>query len=143
MNRAVIGAALLLGACHDQQQFEPGKWATEVTMAAGKSQLWSSKVERCMDFAAGDDPVAGILGTSPLGQCQLVEGTYEGKDALVQVHCIGRPGSVIGGMPEARVSLQGRHSPASIEGNLVVEPVHEKSPGSLTGKLSARRLGDC
>ncbi|MGH6659179.1 MAG: hypothetical protein ACREBM_05960, partial [Sphingomicrobium sp.] len=110
MNHAVILAVLLLGACQDRQQFEPGKWATEVTMSAGASQLWSSKVARCMDFADGTDPVAGILSTTPLGQCQLIEGQYDGQAASVRTHCMGRASAMFGGMPEARVYLQGRHS---------------------------------
>lgn len=143
MKLALIGAALLIGACQDRQQFESGMWATEVTMSAGKAQLWSSKVERCIEFVSGDDPVAGILSTTPLGQCQLVEGQYEGQTASVRTHCLGRPGAMIGVMPETRVQLEGRHSPRSIDGALAAELVHEKSPGSLTGKLSARRTGDC
>lgn len=136
------GMAILAG-CQNQKPFESGKWTTEVTMAAGKSQLWSSMIERCMEFAAGDDPVAGILSATPLGQCQQIDGQYEGQRVSVRMHCMGRPGSVIGGMPEARVHVQGRHSATTIDGDLAAELVHEKSPGSLTGKLTARRTGDC
>lgn len=145
MRRFLIAtSAISLATCGQSGVIDPGMWSTEVSLSAGKSELWSTKVERCMDpVANNEDPVTGILRTTPLGQCTAVESDYEGGKVSVLVHCMGRPGAMIGGMPESRVRMNGTYSGTAMNGPLTVELVHEPESPKLTGILSARRTGDC
>ncbi len=93
--------------------------------------------------ANNEDPVTGILRTTPLGQCTTVESNYESGKVSVYAHCMGRPGSMIGAMPASRVRMSGTYSGTAINGPLTVELVDEPQSSELTGTLSASRTGDC
>jgi hypothetical protein len=117
-------------------------WTTEVSMAAKAGELWSSKVERCID-PAGGDAVIGMLTTTPLGPCQAIESGASGGGLPLTAHCMGRPGSMMGAMPQTRVRLHGAQSATAIDGTIDAELVMEPQGPKLTGKLTARRTGDC
>lgn len=144
MRHAIVAAALLLAGCGSSTEISPGMWTSEVALSAGQNQLWSSKTQRCFDPKAnGLDPVTDLLRVTPLGSCTSVESNYENERVSVLVHCTGRPGAMLGAMPEARVRLNGRFAAAMIDGDLDAELVHEPQGAKLKGTLSARRTGDC
>ena len=142
MRHAMIAAAVLLAACQDSGGLKPGMWSTEVSMAAKAGELWSSKVERCID-PGGGDAVIGMLTTTPLGPCQAVESGASGGGLPLTAHCMGRPGSMMGAMPQTRVRLNGTQSATAIDGTIDAELVMEPQSPKLTGKRTARRTGDC
>ena len=143
MRHAAIGASLLLTACGQSTQMSAGMWATEVALSAGQNQLWSSKVERCIDPASGGDPVIGILSATPLGPCTAVETPSQGANVLLLAQCMGRSDPMMGGMQSTRVRVSGSQTTTSIDASLEVELVMEPQSPKLTGRLSARRTRDC
>ena len=136
-----IAPAIALGGCQESGGLKPGMWTTEVSMSAKAGELWSSKVERCID-PGGGDAVIGMLTTTPLGPCQAIDGASGGGLPLT-AQCMGRPLSMMGSMPQTRVRLSGTQSATAIDGTIDAELVMEPQSPKLTGKLIARRTGDC
>lgn len=141
MQRKILLPMLLLGACQQSDGFEAGMWATDVSIAAGGRELWSSKVERCIDPASGD-PVLGILSATPLGPC-TADPNYPGGTGTTVANCMGRPGSMMGTTPPTRVLVTGSRTATAIDGTIEAELIMEPQSAKLTGKLTARRTGDC
>ena len=137
-----IASVIALAGCEESGALKPGMWTTEVSMAAKAGELWSSKVERCID-PGGGDAVIGMLSGTPLGPCQATESGTSGGGLPLSAHCMGRPGSMMGSMPQTRVRLNGTQSATAIDGTIDAELVMEPQSPKLTGKLIARRTGDC
>jgi hypothetical protein len=138
----LCGGTILLAACGSQPEFSQGMWTMEVSLAAAEGELWSSKTERCIDPAAGD-PVTGMLSMTPLGACQAGQSESSGDRLYVTANCMGRPDAMMGGMPQTRISVGGSRSAISIDAVIEAELAMEPQSPKLTGKLVARRIGDC
>lgn len=142
VRRATLAAGCLLAACGQSVQISTGMWTSEVTLSTGHTQLWSSKVERCIGPAAGD-PVIGILSTTPLGPCTAVETPAQGANLSLIAQCLGRSGPLSGGMQPTRIRLSGSKTATTINASIEAELEMEPGRPKLTGKLAARRKGDC
>ena len=138
----ICAGTMLLAACGSQPEFTHGMWTTEVNLAAAEGELWSSKTERCIDPEAGD-PVTGMLSMTPLGPCQAAQSESSGDQLHVTANCMGRPDAMMGGMPQTRISMKGSRSATSIDAVIEAESAMEPQSPKLTGKLVARRTGDC
>ena len=143
MRQVAIAAVLVLVACGKSSQMSAGMWTTEVALSAGQNQLWSSKVERCIDPKSGGDPVMGILSATRLGPCTEVETSSVGGNVSLLAQCMGRSDPMTGGMQPTRVRVTGSQTATAIDASIEAELAMEPESPKLTGKLSAHRTGDC
>lgn len=142
MKRLPLAALLLAAACGQSGGVQKGMWSSEVALSAGQTHLWSTKVERCIDPASGD-PVTEMLSTTPLGPCAAVETSIQGSNLSLLAQCMGHTDPVMGGMQSTRVHLSGSQSATAIDASFDAELEMEPGRPKLTGKLTARRTGDC
>jgi hypothetical protein len=56
---------------------------------------------------------------------------------------MGRSDPMMAGMQSTRVRANGSQSATVIDASIEAEPVMEPESSKLTGKLTARRTGDC
>ena len=151
MKRLALPAfALALAACSgDSTSIRPGNWETTMRMSAGQDELWSTTVTRCIDAQEAAAPGLGILNASPLGPCHATESTFSNGTISIHASCPGRgPGlqasvPMVPGMMPSRVSLEGRYTATTMEGQFSAELEDTLEPMRFTGTMTGRRTGEC
>ena len=144
MKREAIAAlALPIAACSGGSPIQAGMWQVTTKLKAGQTELWESKVERCITAAEADDPGLSILSGTPLGQCATGQSRYSGGTLSVVGSCLGRMHPMATSATSTSITLNGRYSATSIDGEFSATIATESQASPQSGTMTARRTGDC
>lgn len=145
----IVALVLLPGACSQERgAIRQGMWETTVTMAAGKSELWRSTVERCIFDEEAENPGSGLIKVGQLQHCTTSQSDFSDGKFVVRATCPERQ-SMQAAVPmtpdwlASRVELTGNYTPTSIDGHLSAELEDTMEPMKFNGEVNARRTGDC
>lgn len=144
MKRKLIATiALALAACSSGTPIDDGKWQATIELKAGETLLWTSTIERCISEPEADDPGLTILNGTPLGQCVTGHSRYSGGSLSVVGSCLGRMHPMAASATSTSITLNGRYSPTTVDGEFSARIVTEPEASPQSGTVTARRAGDC
>lgn len=142
-------ATLSLMGCGGQSgAIQPGMWETNMNMAAGTAELWSSSSQRCIYEEEAANPGRGLVKVGPLSHCAASKSQFANGRFSVEATCPERP-SAMASVPmtpdwlASRIALRGTYDQESMEGTVEAELEDTIEPIKFNGKLTARRIGDC
>lgn len=142
MRYAILAPALLLAACSQESApFQPGQWEYQLALSAGQEPDVAGSGGQCADPAEADDLPTQILSNSPFGNCSTSSASYRDGKLSIVASCDGKAPATT--MAPGKVSLEGSYTATSIDARLSAELDSDGPVKQLSGKLSARRTGDC
>lgn len=148
MRRLLIVTALLAGSCQDKDSIKPGMWSSTVTIMAGKEELGSASLDRCVSSPDASELAFGSLRTGSFQDCAVTQSSAAGGQFTVAAHCPARTSSMadVPMMPPwmaSNVTLTGKYTADTMTGAMTAEIEDTLEPMKFTGSLTARRKGDC
>lgn len=140
--RMALALALVLASCSGSSApFEPGKWDHSLELSAGQGSLVGGGGSQCADKAEAGDLPTEILSNSPFGSCSTSSASYDNGKLSAKAICDGKAPATT--MAASKVSVDGTYTTTSLEARLTAELEGDTPVRQLSGKLSARRNGDC
>jgi hypothetical protein len=148
MKRMLIVAPLLLVACQDKDSITPGMWISTVTIMAGKVELGSASLDRCVSSPDAAELAFGSLRTGSFQDCAVTQSSAAAGQFSVAAHCPARTSSMadVPMMPPwmaSKVTLTGKYTADTMAGAMTAELEDTLEPTKFTGTLTAQRKGDC
>lgn len=149
MKRAAIAALIALAGCGGSPTTtQPGMWETTIRMNAGKAELWSSTVSRCIYSDEAANPGMGFFREGQFNHCTVSQSQFADGKFAVGATCPDKT-SMMAEVPyspewlASKVTVTGTYEATSINGTLSAKLEGAMEPTDFNGSLSARRTGDC
>jgi hypothetical protein len=123
-------------------------WETNMTMAAGDAELWSSSSQRCIFEDEAANPGTGLFKVGQLNHCAVTKSEFVSGRFTVEAACPERQ-SMMASVPmspewlASKIAVRGTYTRTSMSGTLDAKLEDTLEPMRFSGKLTARRTGDC
>jgi Protein of unknown function (DUF3617) len=150
MRILIAPAVLLVAACGNTYEVQPGQWEmttrfTSVEMPGMPPALAQQMQQQvasqpqvqttCITPAQAANPAGGMFSQDPQG-CTFTEQTFSGGSIRVR-------GSCQTGQGRTQMSYEGRYTQTTMEGNISAEVTGGPQTMRMAGTMTARRTGDC